>query len=57
VVQVGLAIHRVTELPRLQNQLAQTVAYVDKAAAALTPQGAEVAIVRKQLEGALAILR
>ena len=57
IVHVGLAVHRVSELPRLQKQLAQTVAYVDKAASALAPQGAEVAIVKKQLEGALSSLR
>ena len=53
VIDVGLAVHRVTELPRLQQQLAQTVAFVSKAAAAQAPRGAEVAIVRTQLEGAL----
>jgi hypothetical protein len=53
VVHVGFAVHRVTELPRLKQQLAQTVAFVDKAAAAQAPQGAEVAAVRAQLEGAL----
>jgi hypothetical protein len=53
VVHVGLAVHKVSELPRLQKQLAQTVAYVDKAAAAQAPRGAEIAAVRAQLEGAL----
>ncbi len=53
IVDVGLAVHRVTELPRLKQQLAQAVAYVDKAAAALAPRGAEVADVRTHLEGAL----
>lgn len=53
IVHVGLAIHRVTELPRLKQQLAQTMAYVEKAAAAQAPRGAEVAAVRAQLEGAL----
>jgi hypothetical protein len=53
VVHVGLAVHRVTELPRLQRQLAQTVAFVDKAAAAQAPRREEVAAVRAQLEGAL----
>jgi hypothetical protein len=53
IVQVGLAVHRVTELPRLQHQLAQTIAFVDKAAAAQAPHGGEVAVVRAQLEGAL----
>lgn len=53
VVHVGLAVHRVTELPRLKQQLAQTVAFVEKAAAAQAPRGEEVAVVRAQLEGAL----
>jgi len=53
IVHVGLAVHRVTELPRLRQQLAQTVAFVDKAAAAQAPRGSEVALVRAQLEGAL----
>ena len=53
VVHVGLAVHRVTELPRLKQQLAQTVAFVEKAAAAQAPHGEEVAVVRAQLEGAL----
>jgi hypothetical protein len=53
VVHIGLDVHRVSELPRLQRQLAQTVAYVDKAIAAQAPRGAEVAAVRAQLEGAL----
>lgn len=53
VVHKGLAVHRVTELPRLQAQLAQTVEYLDKSAAAAAPRGAEVGVVRAQLEGAL----
>jgi hypothetical protein len=53
VVHVGIAAHRVTELPRLKQQLAQTMAYVDKAAAAQAPRGEEVAAVRTHLEGAL----
>ncbi len=53
IVHVGLAVHRVTELPRLKQQLAQTVAFVEKAAAAQAPRGNEVALVRAQLEGAL----
>lgn len=52
-VHIGLAVHRVTELPRLRQQLAETVAFVDKAAAALAPRAAEVAEVRAHLEGAL----
>jgi hypothetical protein len=53
VVHVGFAVHKVSELPRLKAQLAQTVAFVDKAAAAQAPRGDEVAAVRTQLEGAL----
>jgi hypothetical protein len=53
VVHVGLAVHRVTELPRLQKQLAQTMSYVEKASSLQGPRGEEVATVRAQLEGAL----
>jgi hypothetical protein len=53
VVAVGREIHRVTELPRLRKQLAEAVAYTDRAAAASAPTGAEVAGVRAELEGAL----
>lgn len=53
VVHVGYDVHRATELPRLKNQLAVAVAFVDKAVAARAPQGAEVGMVRAQLEGAL----
>lgn len=53
VIHVGQRVHRVTELPRLRKQLSETVAYLDKTAAALAPRGAEVAAVRTQLEGAM----
>ena len=53
VVHIGFSVHRVSELPRLRKQLAQTIAYVDKAADAQVPRGTEVAIVRAQLEAAL----
>lgn len=53
VVHIGLAVHRVTELPRLKNQLAQTMAYVERAATAQAPRADEVAGVRAQLEAAL----
>jgi hypothetical protein len=53
IIHVGLAVHRVTELPRLKKQLAQAVAFVEKAAAAQAPRGGEVGVVRAQLEGAL----
>jgi hypothetical protein len=53
VVHKGMAVHRVSDLPKLQRQLALTVAYLDKAAAAQAPRGAEVGAVRTQLEGAI----
>jgi hypothetical protein len=53
IVVVGREVHRVTELPRLRQQLATTIAYMDKAATRLAPHGAEVAAVRGQLEAAL----
>jgi hypothetical protein len=53
IVHYGRAVHRVAELPRLRQQLAQTVEYLDKVAANLSPRGAEVADVRTHLEGAL----
>jgi hypothetical protein len=53
IVHIGRAVHKVTELPRLQRQLAETVAYVDKAVAAQAPRGSEIGVVRAHLEGAL----
>jgi hypothetical protein len=53
VVNVGRAMHRISDLPKLQRQLAETVAYIDKVAASHAPRGAEVATVRTHLEGAL----
>ena len=53
VVNVGLEVHRVTELPRLRKQLSIAVDALDKIAAAHAPSGAEVAVVRGHLEGAL----
>ena len=53
VAHIGLAVHRVSELPRLRQQLAQTVAYVDKAAAAQAPRAQDVSALRSQLEAAL----
>jgi hypothetical protein len=53
IVHVGLAVHRVSELPRLKSQLAQTLSYVEKAAEAQAPRGEDIAVVRAQLEGAL----
>jgi hypothetical protein len=53
IVHDGIAVHRVSELPRLKHQLAQTVAFVDKVSVAQAPRGAEIPAVRAQLEGAL----
>jgi len=53
VVRAGIALHRVTDLPRLRRQLTESLAFVEKAATAQAPQGAEVVAVRAQLEGAL----
>lgn len=53
VVHTGFSVHRVNELPRLRKQLAQTVAYVDKVAAAQAPRGTDAGVVRVQLEEAL----
>lgn len=53
VVNVGREVHRVTELPRLKQQLAVAVKFIDKAVGAQAPVGAEVEVVREQLEGAL----
>lgn len=53
VVHVGFAVHRVTELPRLKQRLAETMAFVERAAAAQAPRGKEVAVVRAKLEEAL----
>src|SRR5262245_40800870 len=53
VAHVGLQVHRVSELPRLRKQLAEAVAYVNKAAAAQAPRSQEVTAVRTQLESAL----
>ncbi len=53
VVHKGAQIHRVTELPRLRKQLADTLAYVDRAAEARMPRRDELGQVREQLERAL----
>lgn len=53
IVHVGIAVHRVSELPRLQRQLEQTMAFVNKAAVDQAPRGAEVGVVRARLQGAL----
>lgn len=56
VINTGVAVHQVDTLPRLQAQLAQTVAYLDRAAAAQAPHGGEVAAVKTQLQAALKAL-
>lgn len=56
VVHVGREVHRVAELPRLRKQLAVVSAYMERAAVAQAPQGAEVAVVRRELEAALKAL-
>jgi len=53
VVNVGREVHRVTELPRLKQQLAVAVKFIDKAVAEQAPGGAEVDVVREQLEEVL----
>jgi len=53
IVHTGIAVHRVSELPRLKRQLEHTMAFVEKAALAQAPRGAEVGAVRAKLEGAL----
>jgi hypothetical protein len=53
IVHVGFSVHRVSELPRLKRQLADAMSFIDKAAEAQAPRGAEVAMVRTQLENVL----
>lgn len=53
IIRTGLAVHRVTELPRLREQLKHAMAYVDRAAAAQAPRADEVAHVREHLQAAL----
>jgi len=53
VVNVGREVHRVTELPRLKEQLAVAVKFIDRAVGAQSPRGEEVDVVRKQLKMAL----
>ncbi len=53
VVHKGVQIHRVAELPRLRKQLAETMAYVDRATEAQMPRREELGQVREQLEQAL----
>lgn len=56
VVHVGQEVHRVTELPRLRRQLAETIKFMDRATEQQAPRGAEVAMVREHLEQALKAL-
>jgi hypothetical protein len=53
VVHVGFAVHKVTELPRLKQQLAQTMSFIDKTIAAQAPRGSEIGVVRAKLEEGL----
>ena len=53
IAHVGIAVHRVSELPRLKHQLEQTMAFIGKAAAEQAPRGTEVGVVRAKLETAL----
>lgn len=53
VVHHGLAVHRVSDLPRLKQQLADAVAFIDKTTAVHAPRGTEIAGVRTNLEGAI----
>lgn len=53
VVNVGREVHRLTELPRLKQQLAVAVKFIDKAVGEQAPGGAEVDMVREHLEVAL----
>jgi hypothetical protein len=57
IVRDGIAIHRVTDLPRFRRQLGEAVSFLDTAAAQQAPRGAEVGAVRAQLEGALKALQ
>lgn len=58
VVHRGLAVHRVSDLPRLRKQLADATAFVEKAAVASAPRGStELGNVRTSLEGALKELK
>jgi hypothetical protein len=53
IVHDGRDVHRVSELPQLRKQLAIAVERLDKIAASHAPTGADVGVVREQLEGAL----
>ena len=52
IIVTGREIHRVTELPRLQNQLAATMEYIEKATETRLPAGEEVGMLRDKIEGA-----
>ncbi|MCQ0094193.1 hypothetical protein [Roseovarius sp. M141] len=53
VVNIGRDVHQVTELPRLRQQLTETMKFVDSAVRARSPNRDEVGIVRENLEKAL----
>ena len=54
IVHTGMQVHRVSELPRLRRQLQIATQALEKAAAALEPQGEELDAIVKQIEGARA---
>ena len=53
IINVGRKVHRITELPRLRQQLAVTSKYIDQVAAKQAPVGEEIGMIREQLERAL----
>lgn len=57
VIAEGRLIHRVTELPRLKQQLVETAEFIEKAVAAQFPTGEAVGELEEKLEGALEALR
>lgn len=53
VVHKGFEIHRISALPRLKRQLAETMAFLDNAIAKQAPSAKEIPIIRAELEDAL----
>ena len=56
IVHSGMEIHRLTELPRLKRQLAESMEYVEKLSSSLAPQGRDAEVVRDRLKTAMAAL-
>ena len=56
MVHIGRQAHRVSELPRLRQQLAIATEYIDKVIAAQAPSTEEMGALRDQLAGALKYL-